>query len=58
MSAESLSGAKIRQDFIDFFVEQGHTFVPSSSLVPGGDQNSLVYKRRDGAVQRCFSRHR
>jgi alanyl-tRNA synthetase len=35
------SGAKIRQTFVDYFVEQGHTFVPSSSLVPGGDQTLL-----------------
>jgi alanyl-tRNA synthetase len=41
MSAEKLTGAKIRQDFIDFFVEHSHTFVPSSSLVPGGDQTLL-----------------
>lgn len=41
MSSEMLTGAKIRQDFIDFFVEHGHTFVPSSSLVPGGDQTLL-----------------
>ena len=38
---KSLTGAQIRQGFIDFFVEQGHTFVPSSSLVPGGDQTLL-----------------
>lgn len=36
-----LSGAEIRQGFIDFFVSKGHTFVPSSSLVPGGDQTLL-----------------
>ncbi len=36
-----LTGAEIRQSFIDFFVERGHTFVPSSSLVPGGDQTLL-----------------
>jgi alanyl-tRNA synthetase len=38
---KSLTGAQIRQSFIDFFVEKGHTFVPSSSLVPGGDQTLL-----------------
>jgi alanyl-tRNA synthetase len=36
-----LSGPQIRQSFIDFFVERGHKFVPSSSLVPGGDQTLL-----------------
>jgi alanyl-tRNA synthetase len=41
MSVKKRSGAEIRQDFIDYFVEQGHTFVPSSSLVPGGDQTLL-----------------
>ncbi len=35
------AGATIRQTFIDFFVSKGHTFVPSSSLVPGGDQTLL-----------------
>ncbi len=33
--------ARFRQDFIDFFAEHGHTFVPSASLVPGGDQTLL-----------------
>jgi len=32
---------RIRQDFIEFFEKRGHTFVPSSSLVPGGDQTLL-----------------
>lgn len=36
-----MTGAQIRQSFIDYFVERGHTFVPSSSLVPGGDQTLL-----------------
>lgn len=36
-----LSGAEIRQSFIDYFAERGHTVVPSSSLVPGGDQTLL-----------------
>jgi alanyl-tRNA synthetase len=35
------SGSQIRKEFIDFFVERGHTVVPSSSLVPGGDQTLL-----------------
>jgi alanyl-tRNA synthetase len=35
------TGAEIRQSFIDFFVQRGHTFVQSSSLVPGGDQTLL-----------------
>ena len=41
MTPEKLTGARIRQDFIDFFTEHSHTFVPSSSLVPGGDQTLL-----------------
>jgi alanyl-tRNA synthetase len=41
MSDKKYSGAQIRQSFIDFFVERGHHFVPSSSLVPGGDQTLL-----------------
>jgi len=38
---EQYSGARIRQEYIDFFIEHGHTFVPSSSLVPGGDSTLL-----------------
>ena len=34
---EKRSGSTIRQEFINFFMERDHTFVPSSSLVPGGD---------------------
>lgn len=41
MAPEKHSGNQIRQTFIDFFVERGHKFVPSSSLVPGGDQTLL-----------------
>src|SRR4030065_920059 len=41
MDSKKSSGAQIRQDFIDFFVEHGHTIVPSASLVPGGDQTLL-----------------
>jgi alanyl-tRNA synthetase len=35
------TGNEIRQSFIDFFTARGHTFVASSSLVPGGDQTLL-----------------
>ena len=35
------TGTEIRQSFNDFFIARGHTFVPSSSLVPGGDATLL-----------------
>jgi alanyl-tRNA synthetase len=38
---KKMTGAEIRQSFIDFFVSKGHTFVPSASLVPGGDATLL-----------------
>jgi alanyl-tRNA synthetase len=41
MLSNKPTGAQIRKDFIDFFLEQGHTIVPSASLVPGGDQTLL-----------------
>jgi len=46
---KKLSGNQIRQTFIDFFVEQGHTAVPSMSLVPGGDATLLF--TNSGMVQ-------
>ena len=39
--SQKLTGAAIRQNFIDFFTELRHTHVPSASLVPGGDQTLL-----------------
>ncbi len=41
MPEKPFTGAQIRQSYIDYFIERGHTFVPSSSLVPGGDQTLL-----------------
>jgi alanyl-tRNA synthetase len=38
---KNLTGTEIRQNFIDFFTAKAHTFVPSSSLVPGGDATLL-----------------
>ncbi len=32
---------QVRQEFIDFFVQRGHTFVPSSSLLPADDPTLL-----------------
>ena len=37
----SISGNQVRKTFIDYFVDHGHTFVPSASLVPGSDQTLL-----------------
>ena len=46
---KKLTGAQIRQSYIDFFVEHGHTAVPSASLVPGGDATLLF--TNSGMVQ-------
>ena len=46
---KKMTGNEIRQTFIDFFVEHGHTAVPSMSLVPGGD-NTLLFTN-SGMVQ-------
>ena len=37
----NFTGKKIREEFIEYFKDKKHTFVPSSSLVPGGDQTLL-----------------
>jgi len=47
--SKKLTGNQIRQTFIDFFVEHGHTAVPSMSLVPGGDATLLF--TNSGMVQ-------
>jgi alanyl-tRNA synthetase len=46
---KKMTGNEIRQTFIDFFSEHGHTFVPSMSLVPGGDATLLF--TNSGMVQ-------
>ncbi|HWP63937.1 MAG TPA: alanine--tRNA ligase [Candidatus Binatia bacterium] len=45
----SLPAAEIRRRFVDFFVARGHTYVPSSSLVPAGDPTLLF--TNSGMVQ-------
>lgn len=47
--ATKLTGAEVRQSFNDFFAGQGHTIVPSMSLVPGGDATLLF--TNSGMVQ-------
>jgi alanyl-tRNA synthetase len=36
-----MSAADVRRTFLEYFREQGHTIVPSSSLVPGNDPTLL-----------------
>jgi alanyl-tRNA synthetase len=44
-----LTAAEVRSRFVQFFVERGHTEVPSASLVPAGDQTLLF--TNSGMVQ-------
>lgn len=41
MKTSIKTSAELRQAFLDFFSEQGHETVPSSSLVPGNDPTLL-----------------
>ncbi|HQN42414.1 MAG TPA: alanine--tRNA ligase-related protein, partial [Pseudomonadales bacterium] len=36
-----MNSSELRRAFLDFFAEQGHEVVPSSSLVPGNDPTLL-----------------
>ncbi|HEY3164717.1 MAG TPA: alanine--tRNA ligase [Candidatus Limnocylindrales bacterium] len=61
---EPMPAADIRRRFLEFFEERGHTIVPSSSLVPAGDQtllftNSGMVPFKDlltGAEKRSYNR--
>jgi len=48
-SIEWQGSAVLRQSFLDYFKQHGHTIVPSMSLVPGGDQTLLF--TNSGMVQ-------
>jgi alanyl-tRNA synthetase len=48
-SNTGITSGEIRQSYLDFFRERGHTIVPSMSLVPGGDQTLLF--TNSGMVQ-------
>lgn len=41
MKTSIKTSAQLRQAFLDYFKEQGHEIVPSSSLVPGNDPTLL-----------------
>ena len=41
MKTSIKTSAELRQAFLDFFHEQGHAIVPSSSLIPGNDPTLL-----------------
>ena len=39
---KQLTGAQIRQMYLDFFIEKGHTQEPSAPLVPINDPSLLM----------------
>ncbi len=47
--ARPVTGAEIRRSFLEYFSEQGHTIVPSASLIPVGDRTLLF--TNSGMVQ-------
>ena len=50
----SLTSSQLRQAFLDYFAEQGHEVVPSSSLVPGNDPTLLFTNAGMVQFKDCF----
>jgi alanyl-tRNA synthetase len=49
LPGKPMTGAQIRRSFLEYFASQGHTIVPSASLVPAGDKSLLF--TNSGMVQ-------
>ena len=49
-----LTGAQIRQMYLDFFKEKGHNIEPSASLVPHEDPSLLWINSWSSNIKKIF----
>jgi alanyl-tRNA synthetase len=54
MTHAKLTGSQLRQRFLDFFAQRGHTVVPSSSLIPHNDPTLLFANAGMNQFKDCF----